>query len=222
MTFERQIITTADGSHTLTVKGIDETYHSTNGAVTESKHVFIESGLNLLNLHEISILEVGFGTGLNALLTLSETLQKSIRIDYIGVEKYPLTNDEIEQLNYSKIIGHDLSDAFQRIHQAKWGQFVDITSQFRILKIKSDFRDVGLSSFDRFNLVYFDAFAPNKQPDLWNKEVYEKIFERCQPGAVFVTYCAKGSVRRDLMSAGFSVEKIPGPPGKREMIRAVK
>ncbi|MCF8357845.1 MAG: tRNA (5-methylaminomethyl-2-thiouridine)(34)-methyltransferase MnmD [Prolixibacteraceae bacterium] len=222
MTLKRHIVLTADGSYTIEIPEMNEHYHSVNGAITESEHVFINAGFKKIVQKDISILEVGFGTGLNALLTLETSLRENLTINYTGIEKYPLSAPEVKKLNYAAITDNTLTENFSKIHECKWNQRVNITPNFSIYKVKTDFRHVKLSSTGPFNLVYFDAFAPGKHPDLWTKEVFSKIFDNCMPGALFVTYCAMGKVRRNLTETGFRVERIPGPPGKREMLRAVK
>ncbi len=222
MTLERHIVTTADGSHTIVIPEMDEHYHSVNGAITESKHVFINAGLKKLIQKNVSVLEIGFGTGLNALLTFQASMNENIAVNYTAIEKYPLSESEFKKMNYSELTGKARTNGFRKMHECEWNQWVNITPNFSIYKAKTDFRLFKLETTGPFNLVYFDAFAPGKHPDLWTKEVFSKIFDHCMPGTVFVTYCAMGKVRRNLTETGFEVERIPGPPGKREMLRAVK
>jgi tRNA U34 5-methylaminomethyl-2-thiouridine-forming methyltransferase MnmC len=222
MTLERHIIPTADGSPTIVIPEMDEHYHSVNGAITESKHVFINAGFKKLNQKNVSVLEIGFGTGLNALLTFQASMDENIAVNYTGIEKYPLLENEFKKLNYPELTDIALTNSFRKMHECEWEKPINISPTFKLHKLKADFRHVKLSSTGPFNLVYFDAFAPGKHPDLWTKEIFNKIFNSCMPGAVFVTYCAMGKVRRNLTETGFGVERIPGPPGKREMLRAVK
>ncbi|HIA36738.1 MAG TPA: SAM-dependent methyltransferase [Flavobacteriales bacterium] len=211
-----KIITTKDGSDTLYNPELDEHYHSINGAIQESKHVFINAGFKEIRKNELSVLEVGFGTGLNALLTLKECGLLENKIQYTAVELFPLTHEVIQKLNYDDIIGE--ADSFHKMHSCAWNTWVDINDQFLLKKLKVDLRTMHFQ--DKYDLVYFDAFSPQKQPALWTGEIFDKIVSACNEDAVFTTYSAKGSVRRGLQKAGFYVERIPGPPGKREMIRA--
>jgi tRNA U34 5-methylaminomethyl-2-thiouridine-forming methyltransferase MnmC len=219
---QRNLIVTEDGSHSIYVPELDENYHSTHGAIQESQHVFIESGLKHCTKSTLSVLEIGFGTGLNALLTLLESTTANLNVSYVGVEKYPLTSSEYQLLNYPKELGHLIEPSFLELHQCDWEKEHRITSNFTLFKTKIDANSMDCNAFQNFDLIYFDAFAPNKQNDLWNQSLFQQIYNHSNPGAVFVTYCAKGVVRRDLLQVGFSVERIPGPPGKKEMLRAIK
>ena len=217
-----QLISTGDGSHSVMNTVLQETYHSTHGAIQESRHVFIKNGLE--DYQEkypgkpIRILEVGFGTGLNAFLTLLHAVQHGVQVVYESWEKFPLPAEIISQLNYAEILGN--INAFNDIHQAAWNTPVLIQSGFTLLKRHGDIlNEPILSSFD---IVYYDAFAPSKQPDMWTKEILRAIKEIMAPGGVLVTYCAKGQVKRDLASLGLVVEALPGPPGKKEMTRATR
>ena len=217
---KRELQLTADGSHTLFIPEMNEHYHSVNGAVQESRHVFIEAGLHHLERTEITVVEVGFGTGLNAFLTLSDAEAHRRKIHYYSVELYPLDADVIESLNYGEMICGGRRDAFQALHQAEWNISVPITEFFELHKIQGDSNTCVLP--ERIDLVYFDAFAPDKQPEMWNQEIFNRLYARMTGGGVLTTYCAKGAVRRMMKEAGYSVERIPGPPGKREMLRAIK
>jgi tRNA U34 5-methylaminomethyl-2-thiouridine-forming methyltransferase MnmC len=219
---DRQLIVTSDGSHSIFVPELDEHYHSVNGAIQESLHVFINAGLDYCKKQDLTIFEVGFGTGLNAFLSLLYAESNNRSINYISVEKYPLNLTECTALNYAQMINPKMNDTFMRLHQCSWNETVTITPQFNLLKIENDFRNINIGSLPFFDLVFFDAFAPNKQPDLWQQDIYTSIFYQCNPGAIFVTYCAKGIVRRGLQETGFKVERIPGPPGKKEMLRSIK
>jgi tRNA U34 5-methylaminomethyl-2-thiouridine-forming methyltransferase MnmC len=210
---------TEDGSHTLYLAGIDETYHSIHGAINESRHVFINAGLSrFVGKKELSVLEVGFGTGLNALLTAQFAKENNINIHYTTVEKFPLNQEVYCLLNY----GHILEDnnLFNEIHSCSWNVENEITANFKLQKMKHDLKNLSLCR--KFDCIYFDAFSPEKQPDLWTKEIFEKLFACISEGGILTTYCAKGAVRRTMQSVGFNVERIPGPEGKREIIRAIK
>ncbi len=219
---ERKIIITADGSHSLFIPSMDENYHSVHGAIGESIHVFIKAGLHQCEKLNIRILEVGFGTGLNALLTLIETKGSNISVNYTGIEKYPLISEEYSNLNYPDILGEEYKANFLKMHTCDWEKDEEIKENFILRKIKADLTHYEFNEENNFDLVYFDAFAPNKQPDLWNIDIYRRIYNICSEGAILVTYCAKGIVRRELVSAGFYAERLPGPPGKFEMLRAIK
>jgi tRNA U34 5-methylaminomethyl-2-thiouridine-forming methyltransferase MnmC len=220
------VISTEDGSSSLINLDLNETYHSIHGAIQESRHVFIEKGLKHWNSHsqkkEISILEIGFGTGLNALLTLLETKNNDLKIYYEGIEAFPLQMETIAQLNYPESLKSEESKIiFNQLHQADCNTTQLVTPHFQLHKRSIKIQEGELEK-EKFDLIYFDAFAPNKQPEMWELIILEKIVEAMKPQAVFVTYCAKGQLKRDLVSLGLSVEKISGPPGKREMIRAIK
>jgi len=217
---ERRLKITEDGSHTVFVNGLDEPYHSTHGALQESMHVFIKKGLLTVKPSSVRILELGFGTGLNTLLTLRESLSLNLNIFYHAVEKYPLTESEYKLLNYEKVVEHIPKDMLHRIHSCPWGEAVQISDRFTLYKEEADFRSMKLSP--NINLVYFDAFSPDKQPELWSEEVIGPVAQVSEQGAILVTYSSKGNVRRTLSNCGFDVFKVPGPPGKREMIRAIK
>ena len=211
---------TEDGSHTIFMNGMDEPYHSTRGALQESRHVFINEGLQRTEQTHLRILEVGFGTGLNALLTLKESISRNLNIYYHAVEKYPLSETEYTLLNYEKVIDSCPTGMLLRLHDSPWDRPVKMTGDFTLYKENSDFRSMKLPS--HFNLIYFDAFSPEKQPELWAYDIFSTIQQVSDPGAILVTYSSKGAVRRTLTACGFDVNKVPGPPGKREMIRAVK
>jgi tRNA U34 5-methylaminomethyl-2-thiouridine-forming methyltransferase MnmC len=212
------IIKTSDGSNTLYNEKYNEHYHSINGAIQESVHVFIESGFKQVKKQNISILEIGFGTGLNCFLTYIESKQREKQINYTAIELYPITEFEIKALNYGSLLQHE--DFYTAMHACQWNEWQNLSSAFKLLKLKVDIRDLCLN--DKFDLVYFDAFSPNVQPELWTKEVFSNIHASLNPGGILTTYSAKGDVRRTLDKCTFKVERIPGPPGKREMIRAIK
>jgi tRNA U34 5-methylaminomethyl-2-thiouridine-forming methyltransferase MnmC len=219
-----KVIETRDGSHSLLNESLNETYHSTHGAIQESKHVFIKNGLDFLlarnRNQEISVLEIGFGTGLNALLTLQESVEQKIKLHYTTVEAFPVALEFVDQLNYSQQLSFDPMH-FRELHHADWNKTVSITPTFDIEKREGTVQEMNLED-DAYDLVLFDAFAPNKQPEMWEKPLLEKIFKAMKKDAVFVTYCAKGQLKRDLKSIGLKVETLPGPPGKREMVRGLK
>jgi tRNA U34 5-methylaminomethyl-2-thiouridine-forming methyltransferase MnmC len=230
---QQKLILTEDGSHSIEVPELGITYHSIHGAIQESKHVFIEAGLYtvadvLPTLDTIRIFEVGFGTGLNALLTIIQEEKLNRKIYYEAIELFPLHLDEARALNYCRILHrNDLQTSFEQLHICDWKREITITSKFRFKKTETNllnFRtsETCLSGRQAFDLIYFDAFAPNAQPELWTEKIFKKMFSILQPGGVLVTYCSKGSVQRAMQSAGFTVEKISGPPGKREMVRARK
>jgi len=215
-----EIVITGDGSQTLYVKELDEHYHSTYGAITESRHVFIEAGFLFLNRDPVKVLEIGFGTGLNTYLTLIEADRSEITVDYCGIEKYPHHPEVIADLNYPDHFNDKYSNSFRLIHEGPWNKSFFLSESFTLKKVKEDIAIWPID--DTFDIVYFDAFAPGKQPELWTPEIFSKIFEALSPGGVITTYASKGDVRRALSSVGFQTEKLQGPPGKREMLRARK
>lgn len=222
--FESELIQTSDGSHTLKLKGFDEQYHSVNGALQESMHVFLNSGFHYIQPKPIPlhVLEVGMGTGLNALITAREAIINPVMVYYDAVEAYPLPADVIERLNYTQLFTEPgLDEAFSTIHRAGEEDYCTIANTFFIRCFHQKIQQVTLRS-NHYHLVYFDAFGPDTQPELWSEEVFRKIHNSMAAPSVLVTYCVKGSVRRAMKAAGFTVEKIPGPPGKREMSRAFK
>ena len=216
---KRTLFTTDDGSVSIKVPELEETYHSKFGAITESMHVFINSGLKCLNQKEIRIWEMGFGTGLNAYLSWIYAKKNKFRIDYHSLEKFPLTKDEIDILNFSEQLEQS-QHTFDRLHSVAWDEKHQIDEHFNLLKTRGDLRNVTLPS--NCDLIFYDAFGPDIQPDLWTIDLMNKVFYCVVPGGIFVTYSAKGQVRRNLKEVGFEVERIPGPPGKREMLRARK
>jgi tRNA U34 5-methylaminomethyl-2-thiouridine-forming methyltransferase MnmC len=215
-----EIKITADGSHTLYVKDLDEHYHSIHGAIAESKHIFIDAGLLFLKKNDIRIIEMGFGTGLNAFMTLMEAEQTGINVFYTGIEKYPVSTDLTSQLNYADFFPEEYMEDYLKINDSPWNDTITIRNNFQLRKIEADIRDYQIDEF--VDLVYYDAFAPDKQPELWTDEIFQRFFQAMNPGGILTTYAAKGKVRRSMIGAGFHVERIPGPPGKREMLRAIK
>lgn len=211
---------TADGSHTLFVPELNEHYHSVNGAWQESRHVFIEAGLKQCEKEDISVFEVGFGTGLNAFLTLLEAENSRKVIHYTSLELYPLTTELAGSLNYAQLIAPDQKKLFAALHEAEWGCEVQITPHFYLHKEKADLCSYSFGS--AYDVIYFDAFAPEKQPEMWHPDLFVKLSEHTSPNGILTTYCAKGVVRRSLQAAGYVVERLQGPPGKREMLRGRK
>lgn len=217
------LITTSDGSHTLLNTNLNETYHSVHGALQESKHVFIQHGLDFvsksLNKSAINILEVGFGTGLNALLTLQQSITDNLIIHYTSLEAFPVEASIWTKLNY--VESAESKEQFEKLHHAPWDEPEKISSNFTLRKLHTTLQQVELE-LNHYDLIYFDAFAPNKQPEMWELPILRKIEAAMKPGGLFVTYCAKGRLKRDLKGLGLVVESLQGPPGKREMVRATK
>jgi tRNA U34 5-methylaminomethyl-2-thiouridine-forming methyltransferase MnmC len=221
---KRTIITTSDGSKTIQIEGWNEQYHSIHGALQEAKHVYINAGLKTFlerqpKQNALTVLEIGFGTGLNALLTALESLNISQEICYHGIEAYPVEAEELQALGYHTLIGSDPS-IFQNIHNCSWHETHKILPHFSIVKRQAFFSNIA--EVNEFDIIYFDAFGPRVQPNLWIESIFKKMYEALRPNGLLVTYCAKGSVRRCMQAVGFEVERLPGPPGKREMLRAIK
>ena len=211
-----QVELSSDGSATLFVPGLNEHYHSVHGARNESMHVFIEAGLNQVAASKVKILEIGMGTGLNVLLTAIHANGKTI--EYHTIEKYPLKPEIYQHLNY--FTNEQEKQWLLQIHKSAWDQPFELKQGFILLKKATGFMAASIDQ--DYNLVYYDAFAPEKQPEMWEPEIFEKIYNAMAPGGILVTYCAKGHVRRMLQGIGFEVERIPGPPHKRHMTRASK
>ena len=218
---KRKIILTQDGSSTLEIEAWGEHYHSVRGAIQEAYHVFIQNGLSLFPKREVNILEIGLGTGLNAFITFLEHNHLEQIIHYEGIEAYPLTLEEVAQLNYTSQLGvTDQEPTFQLIHQSPWEETIKISESFSLKKRKALFEDI--TDIERFDLIYFDAFGAQVQPELWEVSIFQKMYNALKPNGYLVTYAAKGSVRRAMQACGFGVERLPGPPMKREMLRARK
>lgn len=214
---ERVFTTTKDGSQTIYIPELDEHYHSTNGAIQEAEIVYLEAGLDFCKKDNINILEIGFGTGLNAYLTMIKSNKK---ISYTSMELYPLTEKEYSSLNHHEIVIGGSKELFFKLHKAKWGEFCNINNNFKLRKINED---ITLHKFEKgYDVVYFDAFAPDIQPHLWSEDVFKKIYNSMNTNGVLTTYCVKGIVKRALKACGFRIEKLPGALGKREMLRAIK
>lgn len=219
-----QLVITGDGSHTLFLPRFNVHYHSTFGAITESVHVYIRNGLDhMVNTDNISIFEMGFGTGLNALLTAIAAIERGLNITYHAIEKFPIDPETAGKLNYANILSRAAClpcTLFSAMHQASWNKTTMIHPRFYLHKIEGDLLD--FTPDFNFDLIYFDAFAPGKQPDMWTGEIMHRLLMHLNPGGIFTTYCVKGEVRQLLKVNGLSVMKIPGPPGKREILRGVK
>jgi tRNA U34 5-methylaminomethyl-2-thiouridine-forming methyltransferase MnmC len=214
-----EIIITKDGSHSLYRADLNEQYHSVFGAVQESMHIFIQNGFNKVSKTKIQIFEMGFGTGLNALLTWIKSSEKGISVDYLSIEKYPVSADILAKLNYSSIPSPDCPEIFKLICDSKWNE-KSVIGDFILQKICGDILDYAIPSGN--DLVYYDAFSPDKEPLLWTDKVFGSIYDSMNEGGIFMTYCSKGNVRRMLQGVGFKVEKLAGPPGKLHILRAVK
>ncbi len=218
---EREIIKTQDGSTTIHLKEWEECYHSKFGAIQEANHVFIKNGLSLFENKPISILEIGFGTGLNAFITFLESKKRNLTINYVGVEAYPVTFEEAFAMNYvSELDADDDTTIFEQMHKNNWDEKTDLSSDFTFTKRQQFFADI--IDLDSFDLIYFDAFGYRVQPELWSTAIFKKMHDALKPKGVLVTYAARGVVKRSMIEVGFTVEKLAGPPGKREMFRARK
>ncbi|WBV57179.1 tRNA (5-methylaminomethyl-2-thiouridine)(34)-methyltransferase MnmD [Chryseobacterium sp. Chry.R1] len=222
---KREIKTTNDGSKTLFINELNENYHSHHGALQEAEHVFIKNGLILINDYEINILELGFGTGLNVLVTINEYLKtdKNHVINYFSLEKYPINESEIKDLAYFELFDNiEFKEIYHKIHAAEWEKSVEIVKNFNLKKIKCDFFELKNIDLPKINLVYYDCFGARVQPDLWEKPLFEMVSDKMNVNGLLTTYSSKGSVRRILQELNFTVEKKQGPPGKREMLNAIK
>jgi tRNA U34 5-methylaminomethyl-2-thiouridine-forming methyltransferase MnmC len=221
---EIKVIISEDGSSTLYLPSMNESYHSFHGAIQESEHVFIKSGLDYISQSKktITIFEVGFGTGLNVLLTLNAAKKNNLIIDYYSIEAFPLKQEIVGQLNYAKRINDpSAQEYFLEIHASPWNKKEHLTDHFALTKIYSKLEEADLS-YIKADLVYFDAFAPSKQPEMWSEENFKKIKDVMNSGGALVSYCASGQFKRTLKALDFQLEALPGPPGKKEMTRAIK
>lgn len=223
---EHEFIRTEDGSSTLYVPELNEHYHSVHGAIQESMHIFIRAGIGFyreqhplapLPLH---ILEAGFGTGLNAYLTLIHASTPDTPVIYHSFEKYPLSSTEADQLNYKDHTTYAHPEHFGSLHASPWETAIEIVPGFSLHKHRADFRDISFPP--QFDIIFFDAFNPDVQPHLWTEDVFGKFYTALKPGGILVTYCVKGIVKQALRNVGFTLKRLPGPPGKREMLRATK
>jgi len=227
--FNRKIIQTADGSHTIYLDDIDETYHSNNGAINEAIHIFIKNGLSKITYGngfavqktEINILEIGFGTGLNTFLSLLHAENNNLTINYTSIEKYPVKLSEVEKLNYPELLKADKS-LFLKLHNSDWDKVVEISKKFNLHKIKADLQEYVYQSDIKIDVVYFDAFSPKVQEEMWTVDIFKKIYEIMNKDAIFCTYSSAGVVKRNLRSAGFKVKRLSGPKGKFHILNAFK
>ena len=217
---KREIITTSDGSTTIHLPEWNESYHSKHGAIQEAYHVFIKNGFTLFEGKPISILEIGFGTGLNCFITFLEAEKTKQPIQYVGVEAYPVVLEEALQMNYAAEIDNSASSVFQRLHELSWEQHHAVSDYFELTKRRQFFEEIN--DTEVFDLIYFDAFGFRVQPELWSEAIFDKMYAALKPQGVLVTYACRTSIKNAMVSAGFSVEKLPGAPGKREMLRATK
>ena len=218
---KRTVITTADGSKTLYMEAWNEHYHSIHGAIQEAYHVFIRSGLDELKASSVHILEIGFGTGLNALISYIEADRRQLMIDYLGVEAYPVPYDQALEMDYTQSLRQESYQAiFEKMHLVAWDKAHLLSPFFKFYKRKQKFEE--LEDKNKFDLIYFDAFGFRVQPELWSVTIFTKMYAAMKVGGILVTYAAKGEVRRTMQAVGFQVERLPGPPGKREMLRARK
>lgn len=219
---ERELRITGDGSHTFALPNTSVTYHSHHGAMAESRHIFLEAGFHYqadrMPHTPLHILEMGFGTGLNALLTLLAANEKQIAVTFTTIEAYPLSDQEYRSLNYGTLLNNQ--QIFLSLHQSLWEQSCTICPNFTLIKHQQFLSEADLPG--QQHLIYFDAFAPDIQPELWSREVFEKLYACLLPGGVLLTYCSKTIVRKAMTESGFLVEKLPGPKGKREIVRAHK
>jgi len=220
-----KIITTADGSHTLFSEQFNEIYHSRHGAIEESLHVFIKSGLDYVSKEqkeEVRIFEVGLGTGLNAMLTMLEAEKHDLKIDYTAIELYPVCIDTIKSLNYTPQLGYEYCyGPYHTLHLVRWNETHQVTPHFAFKKIQDSLFTYSLT-LSNYHLIYFDAFAYTHQPEIWSAEVFKKMYDALVPNGILVTYSSKVVIQKAVKEAGFTIEKIPGPPGRREMVRAHK
>lgn len=218
---KREILITEDGSTTIHLPDWNENYHSKHGAIQEAQHVFIKNGLSLFEHRAVSILEIGFGTGLNAFITYLESKRLNQTIDYVGIEAYPVAATEVLQMNYiSALNAENHASIFEKMHESIWQEKIVLDEQFSLTKRKQFFNDI--EDKNKYNLIYFDAFGYRVQPELWSTSIFQKMYDSLTENGYLVTYAARGVVKRSMLEVGFKVEKLAGPPGKREMFRAFK
>ena len=225
---KREIITTEDGSKTIQITEWNEQYHSKHGAIQEANYVYLDKGLQYFitenkvkSIQNVSVLEIGFGTGLNAFLTLLQAERLKKNIEYTGVEAYPIASEELQALNYVEALqAEDNTSNFEALHKSSWETQHQITEHFNLKKEQKLFSEI--TNENSFNVIYFDAFGPRVQPELWTEAIFKIMYKALKPKGVLVTYCAQGHARRAMISSGFSIEKLQGPPGKRHMLRALK
>jgi tRNA U34 5-methylaminomethyl-2-thiouridine-forming methyltransferase MnmC len=218
---KRNLIITSDGSHSIHIPEWDEQYHSKHGAIQEAYHVFIKNGLNCIDTNKIAILEIGLGTGLNCFITFLEAEKYNLQVNYTGVEAFPISKSESRVLNYvDELQATQYKSIFETIHASEWEKEIPLSDHFLFTKRLQKFQE--LTDSKHFHLIYFDAFGARVQPELWTEHIFKIMYQALKKKGVLVTYAAKGSVRRAMQNVGFEVERLPGPPGKREMLRAVK
>ncbi|TBX67552.1 methyltransferase domain-containing protein [Flavobacterium silvisoli] len=217
---KREIIKTNDGSTTIHLPEWNESYHSKHGAIQEAYHVFIKNGFSLFEGRPITVLEIGFGTGLNCFITYLESKKNNQNVDYVGVEAYPVLLDEALQMNYAHEIQASENTVFRQLHEVDWERKNVISENFTLTKRKQFFQDI--SDEASFDLIYFDAFGFRVQPELWSEAVFAKMYTALKPNGVLVTYACRTAIKSAMQTAGFTVQKLPGAPGKREMLRAIK
>lgn len=218
---KRAILHTHDGSTTIHIEEWDECYHSKFGAIQEAQHVFIKNGLSLFKDQSISILEIGFGTGLNAFITFLESKKLGLQVDYVGIEAYPISQTEIKEMNYVSELKAESDEAvFETMHSCPWEEKINLKIDFDLTKKKQFFHEIEY--VEQFDLIYFDAFGYRVQPELWTLEIFKLMFKALKKNGVLVTYAARSIIKKNMQEAGFTVEKLQGPPGKREMFRATK
>ena len=218
---KREIIITSDGSTSIHLPEWEESYHSKHGAIQEAQHVFIKNGLSLCKGQSVSVLEIGFGTGLNAFITFLESQKNNQKIDYVGVEGFPISLEEVFQMNYvNQLNSNQFESEFKRMHTSDWEKNVTISDTFRLTKRKQLFNEIN--DKNQFDIIYFDAFGYRVQPELWSVDIFTKMFEALKERGILVTYACRGPIKNAMKEAGFKIEKLAGPPGKREMLRGWK
>ena len=219
---KREIVETGDGSKTIRIVDLDENYHSSHGALQEALHVFIKNGLlEFKEKSQISIFEMGFGTGLNAFLSAIKSSDLKLKIEYSGVEDFPVSEDEIIALEYAQLVGGENVELYKKIHSSSWEKMNEISAFFALKKINNQLQNLELEK-ESFDIIYYDAFGPRAQDEMWSVELFQKMYDSLKVGGFLVTYCAKGQVKRNMKEVGFTIESLSGPPGKREMTRAWK
>lgn len=218
---KREVILTDDGSTTIKIHGWEETYHSKYGAIQEAYHVFIKNGLSRFNGQPVSILEIGFGTGLNAFITYLNSEKLSQQINYVGVEAFPISQEELSGLNYVDVLNAEAERAvFDAMHNCDWETKTSLSSLFTLTKTATHFQDIAFQN--KFDIIYFDAFGYGVQPELWSEEIFALMYSALKKSGLLITYAARSIIKRNMQSAGFTVKKLEGPPGKREMMAAFK
>ena len=219
---KREIVETEDGSKTIRIVDLDENYHSSHGALQEALHVFIKNGLlEFKDKSQISIFEMGFGTGLNAFLSAIKAKELKLKIEYSGVEAYLVSESEINALGYAQIMGESNVELYEKMHASSWEEMHEISPFFDLKKIKNELQSLELEK-EAFDIIYYDAFGPRAQDEMWSVDLFQKMCDSLKVGGFLVTYCAKGQVKRNMKEVGFTIEPLPVPPGKREMTRAWK